>query len=335
MSFSISALNPSCSCPDIELRADWDGICQRIKDEADCIPDDNELLEEEQADWFRRWMGLMDRACAATKIANSSGTTLSFEGDVQGVEKQAEIWQARFRLKVQGATLKSAAPTRESATPVDADVEMTAEAESVLAGKKKSIHEDKQSRVIAHDLLCDLCKRAKKKCVCRGPVGGRCSGCITAKKPCSLLDAMKPEASSSKWSDVIDLGDDDDDDQYTAAEEPTPRVQHVRRGGAVVIDRAAVRAAQELRALEAKAKGSSAKLWEHGERLRILHESLYPAPICDPISISKSTECLKYDKEIGGCMPDLSSSIGFHFSRLDLVRLKYKKGRSAVERIQK
>jgi hypothetical protein len=73
----------------------------------------------------------------------------------------------------------------------------------------------------------------------------------------------------------VDLVEDEveDVDDDGAGEGSGPRLHCTRKGKG---RSASTEHVQELRALEAKAKSSVADMYEQGERLRKLHESLYP-----------------------------------------------------------
>ena len=58
-----------------------------------------------------------------------------------------------------------------------------------------------------------------------------------------------------------------------SADESVPRLRRTHRGKG---KNASTDHLQELRALEAKAKSSAAEMYEQGEHIRKLRESLYP-----------------------------------------------------------
>ncbi|KAJ8594383.1 hypothetical protein M405DRAFT_838566 [Rhizopogon salebrosus TDB-379] len=93
------------------------------------------------------------------------------------------------------------------------------------------------------------------------------------KKPCSLCPNT-----SSKRVEVVDLVEDEveDVDDDGAGEGSGPRLRRTRKGKGRSTSTEHV---QELRTLEAKAKSSAADMYEQGERLRKLRESLYPGGV--------------------------------------------------------
>ncbi|KAJ8594368.1 hypothetical protein M405DRAFT_838557 [Rhizopogon salebrosus TDB-379] len=283
------------------------------------LPDDKESESQEQTEWMRRWSALMDEAKAALSLAKERGLGLEFVGDVSQAEKQFDVWTTRFHLKaVADAALREAqakvralreAEVKKAAdrdanelrasestrvgsvslpSPVlgDVDIEMEGEEdaegeeveEQVLlstskAGKKKQV--DVSVPVVpnvVNDPKCARCMKAKGGRVCEGLKGKKCTGCVKMKRPCSLC----PSA-STKRVEVVDLvEDEDEDDDDKSVEGSGPRLHCTRKGKG---RSASTEHVQELRALEAKAKSSAADMYEQGERLRKLRESLYPGGV--------------------------------------------------------
>ena len=83
------------------------------------------------------------------------------------------------------------------------------------------------------------------------------------------------DPTTSKNVKVVDLvvEENQDADGDKSADESAPRLRRTRRGKG---RSASTDHLQELRALEAKAKSSAAEMYEQGERIRKLCESLYP-----------------------------------------------------------
>ncbi|KAJ8594381.1 hypothetical protein M405DRAFT_858179 [Rhizopogon salebrosus TDB-379] len=169
------------------------------------------------------------------------------------------------------------------------------------ASKKKQVEASVLPNVV-NDPKCVLCIKAKGGCICEGPKGKKCTGCIKMKKPCSLCPNT-----SSKRVEVVDLVEDEveDVDDDGAGEGSGPRLRHTRKGKG---RSASTEHVQELHALEAKAKSSAADMYEQGERLHKLR---------DPTCLLRSTSFVfSWLIDASECVKERYGRIAFEIKRV-------------------